>query len=107
MDYFSNCPNKTSLQKALEAYSNFLSTSVPGADERCSNPCQYSLVRPKTYFTTSFLPEWCSSTSEYPVTLRMPILIHLTESTFNYSFMTFAADIGGNTEKEIRSFVYF
>jgi hypothetical protein len=99
MDYFANCPNNASLQKALEAYSDFLSTTVLGAEESCHNPCQFSLVRPKTYFTKPFVPIGCLSPSPLPysVTLRMPTTILLTESTFSYPFMTFASELGGNT----------
>ncbi len=99
MDYFSYCTSNTSLQKALEAYTNFLSTTVPGAEESCCNPCQFSLVRPKTYFTMPFVPSSCMETREYPVTLRIPATILLTKSTFSYPFMTFAADLGGKTKK--------
>jgi hypothetical protein len=95
MAYFSNCTSNSSLQKALEAYTDFLSTTVPGAEESCRNPCQFSLVRPKTYFTMAFAPSSCMETSEYPVTLRIPTTILLTKSTFSYPFMTFAADLGG------------
>ncbi len=99
MDYFSCCPNNASLQKALEAYTDFLSTTVPGAEESCRNPCQFSLVRPKTYFTMPFVAFGCLSLTPliYNVTLRMPTTILLTESTFSYPFMTFAAELGGNT----------
>jgi hypothetical protein len=100
MDYFSNCQNNISLKQALEAYSDFLSKTVPGAEESCRNPCQFSLVRPKTYFTMPFVPIGCLSPSpiEYLVTLRMPTTILLTESTFSYPFMTFASELGGNTK---------
>jgi hypothetical protein len=100
IDYFSNCPNNASLQKALEAYSYFLSTTVPGAEGNCQNPCQFSLVRPKTYFTIPFVATGCLGFSPtiYSVTLRMPTTILLTETTFSYPFMTFAAELGGNTK---------
>jgi hypothetical protein len=98
MEYFSNCPNNASLQKALVAYSEFLSITVSGAEGSCPSPCQFSLVRPKIYFLMPFLPSGCRDTSEYPVTLRMPTTILLTESTFSYPFMTFAAELGGNTK---------
>jgi hypothetical protein len=98
MGYFSNCTSNTSLQKALEAYTDFLSTTVPGSEESCRNPCQFSLVRPKTYFTMPFRPSSCMETSECLVTLRMPATILLTKSTFSYPFMTFAAELGGNTK---------
>jgi hypothetical protein len=101
MDYFSNCTSITLLQKALEAYTDFLSTTVPGSEESCRNPCQFSLVRLKTYFTMPFKPSDCMETSEYPVTLRMPTTILLTKSTFNYPFMTFAADLGGKTKIDL------
>jgi hypothetical protein len=112
LDYFSNCPNNDSLQKGLKAYNDFLSTTVPGAEENCRNPCQFSLVRPKTYFTMQFsevgnplniISKGCLSTTspgEYPVTLRMPTTILLTESTFSYPFMTFASELGGNTKRD-------
>jgi hypothetical protein len=98
MAYFSNCPNNISLKKALEAYSEFLSMTVTREKGSCQNPCQFSLVRPKTYFTMEFVPSACTETSEHPVTLRMPTTIILTESTFSYPFMTFAAELGGNTK---------
>jgi hypothetical protein len=98
MDYFSNCLNNASRQKALEAYNYFLRITVPGAEESCLNPCQFSLVRPKTFYTTPFVPNGCLGLKEYPVTLRMPTTILLTESTFSYPFMTFAAELGGNTK---------
>jgi hypothetical protein len=98
MDYFLNCKNNASLQKALEAYSYFLSKTVPGAEESCRNPCQFSLVRPKTFYTTPFLPNGCLGLKVYSVTLRMPKTILLTETTFSYPFMTFAAELGGNTK---------
>jgi hypothetical protein len=102
MDYFSSCPNNASLQKALESYTDFLSTTVPGAEESCHNPCQFSLVRPKTYSTIPFVATACLSTAPviYSVTLRMPTTILLTESTFSYPFMTFAAELGGNTKTD-------
>jgi hypothetical protein len=100
MDYFSNCPNNISLQQALAAYSDFLSKTVPGAEESCRNPCQFSLVRPKSYFTMPFVPSGCMDTSEYPVTLRIPTTILLTKSTFSYPFMTFASELGGNTKRD-------
>jgi hypothetical protein len=96
MDYFANCPNNATLQKALEAYSRFLSITVPGGEESCLNPCQFSLVRPKTFYTTPFVPNGCLGTREYTVKLRMPTTILLTETTFSYPFMTFAAELGGN-----------
>jgi hypothetical protein len=102
MDYFPNCPNNASLQKALEAYNYFLGTTVPEAEECCPNPCQFSLVRPKTYFTMPFIASGCLSTTPliYNVTLRMPTTILLTESTFSYPFMTFASELGGNTKRD-------
>ncbi len=96
MDYFLNCPTNSSLQQALEAYSDYLRTS---AKENCLNPCQVSLVRPKTFFTMPFTWKYCQP-SKYPVVLRMPKLIHLTESAFSYPFMTFAAELGGNTLRD-------
>jgi hypothetical protein len=107
MDYLSNCTSNTSLQKALEAYIDFLSTTVPGAEEGCRNPCQFSLVRPKTYFTMPFVPSSCMETSEYSVTLRIPTTILLTKSTFSYPFMTFAADLGGKTKRDGVYFILF
>jgi hypothetical protein len=100
MDYFTNCPNNASLQKALEAYTDFLSTTVPGAEESCRNPCQFSLARTKTYFTVPFAATGCLGLTPiiYSVTLRMPTTILLTESTFSYPFMTFAAELGGKTK---------
>jgi hypothetical protein len=104
IDSVSNCPNDTFLQQALEAYIGYLSTNVNGKEKSCSTPCQHSLVRPKTYFTMPFVPSRCIEISEYPVTLRMPTTILLTESTFSYPFMTFASELGGKTKKY---FVYF
>jgi hypothetical protein len=95
MDYFSNCPNNTSLQQALEAYSDFLRITDSGREESCPNPCQFSLVRQKTFYTTPFIFQPCNPISQYPVTLRMPTTILLTESTFSYPFMTFASELGG------------
>jgi hypothetical protein len=108
MDYFSNCPNNASLQEALKAYNNFLSTTVPGAEESCHNPCQFSLVRPKTYSIMPYpgVPDGCMGLRENILTLRMPQTILLTESTFSYPFMTFASELGGNT-KNIGYIVYF
>jgi hypothetical protein len=99
MDYFSNCQNNASLQEALEAYTYFLSRTVSGAEESCPNPCQFSLVRPKTYFTIPFQRFFSSDASQL-LTLRMPTTILLTESTFSYPFMTFASELGGNTKRD-------
>jgi hypothetical protein len=101
VDYFKNCPNNDTLQKALEAYSDFLSGTVPGTKESCRNPCQFSLVRPKTYYTTPFIASGCLSTTPliYNATLRMPTTILLTQSSFSYPFMTFASELGGNTKR--------
>jgi hypothetical protein len=107
MDYFSNCPNSSLQQKALEAYSNFLSITVPGAEESCPNPCQFSLVRPKTFYTTPFVWSPCTGTDEYTVTLRMPTTILLTQSTFSYPFMTFASELGGTTKRDWFSCLFF
>jgi hypothetical protein len=104
MDYFTNCPNNASLQKALESYSDFLSRTVSGAEESCRSPCQYSFVHPKTYYTIPFLPNnACISLTPWPysATLRMPTTILLTQSSFSYPFMTFASELGGNTKKLI------
>ncbi len=108
-DYFANCQNNASLQKALEAYSEFLSKTVPGAEESCHNPCQFSLVRPKTYSTIPFVANLCLSITPiiYSVTLRMPTTIILTETTVSYPFMTFAAELGGNTKIDCVSCLFF
>jgi hypothetical protein len=109
MDYFSNCPNNASLQKALVAYSYFLSITMPGAEESCRNPCQYSLVRPKTYSTIPFKATACLSITPviYSVTLKMPSTILLTETAFSYPFMSFAAELGGNTKINWVSCLFF
>jgi hypothetical protein len=98
MNYFSNCPNNTALQQALEAYSDYLRITDPRREESCPNPCQFSLVRQKTFYTTPFIFQPCITISQYPVTLRMPTTILLTESTFSYPFMTFASELGGKKQ---------
>jgi hypothetical protein len=98
MDYFSKCLNDTSLQKALKAYNDFLRITDPEQEESCPNPCQFSLVRQKTFYTTRFVFQPCINISQYPVTLRMPTTILLTESTFSYPFMTFASELGGKKQ---------
>jgi hypothetical protein len=106
MDYYSNCPNNTALQQALEAYSDFLRITDPGREERCPNPCQFSLVRQKTFYTILFIFRPCINISQYPVTLRMPTTILLTESTFSYTFMTFASELGGKKQDSDFSFSF-
>jgi hypothetical protein len=36
----------------------------------------------------------------------MPTTILLTESTFSYPFMTFAAELGGNTKRKLNVHVH-
>jgi hypothetical protein len=95
INYFANFSNDTFLQQALKAYIDYLNINVIEKDKSCPTPCQFSLVRPKTYFTTASSSQLCMDTSEYPVTLRMPSTILLTESKFSYPFMTFASELGG------------
>jgi hypothetical protein len=78
-------------QEAVKAYNNYLLTTVLGEGGSCLSPCQFSILRPRTYF------EFGKSVSgeQSVVVLRMPVIIRLTESTFSYPFMSFAAEFGG------------
>ncbi len=85
------CPNKTVEQEALKAYNSYLQTTVLGEGDNCLPPCQFSILRTRTYFESNMV----DSRREKVVVLRMPVIIKLTESTFSYPFMSFAAEFGG------------
>jgi hypothetical protein len=53
-------------------------------------PCQFSILRPRTFFESE-----TTIATEKVVVLRMPVITKLTESTFSYPFMSFAAEFGG------------
>ncbi len=55
-------------------------------------PCQFSILRPRTY-SDSGNSVWYQK--EHVVVLKMPNIVKLTESTFSYPFMSFAAELGG------------
>jgi hypothetical protein len=77
-------------QEALKAYNNYLQKTVLGEGDSCLPPCQFSILRPRTYFDSG-----PGTATEKVVVLRMPVIIKLTESTFSYPFMSFAAEFGG------------
>ena len=93
---FASCPNNTLQQQAQAAYDAYLRTTVLGTNGSCSLPCQFSILRPKTYFVETIV-DWkrCQKGEVHSVVLRMPTTILLTESSFSYTFMGFAAEFGG------------
>jgi hypothetical protein len=86
------CPNRTIEEEALKAYNNYLQKTVLGEGDSCSPPCQFSILRPRTFYDSGN-SVW--SEKEHVVILKMPIIMKLTESTFSYPFMSFAAEFGG------------
>jgi hypothetical protein len=84
------CPNRTIEQEALKAYNNYLQKTVLGKEASCLPPCQFSILRSRTYFDSG-----TTTATEKVVLLRMPAIMKLTESTFSYPFMSFAAELGG------------
>jgi len=86
---FVSCSNSSLEEDALKAYNNYLKTTLLGKDS-CLPPCHFSILRPKAYFKNEY-----GDSDEKLVVLRMPAIIKLTESTFSYPFMSFAAEFGG------------
>jgi hypothetical protein len=90
MNIYPSCPNISMQLHALEAYTSFLKTAGLGsAGSSCAPPCQFNILKPKLY------ADVYRNEFDRTVVLRMPAIIQLTESSFSYPFMSFAAEFGG------------
>jgi hypothetical protein len=86
------CSNRTAEEEALKAYNKYLQKTVLGEGDSCLSPCQFSILRPRIYFDSGN-SAW--NQKEHVVVIKMPNIVKLTESTFSYPFMSFAAEFGG------------
>jgi hypothetical protein len=66
------------------------------APPSCEQPCRASLLKLNTYALDLYVPD-----SEKTLVLRMPTIIQLTESRFNYAFMDFASEFGGTVHLRV------